>query len=113
MSRVDNVSTKSWELQNVGRKYKDGRYERALNRALFEVQAYYLSFPAIRGAARNKKRTVRDHSKELFADTAFAASIEATTKSIENYKLRFSRYQRMLQKALDVEVSPLRLSASK
>ena len=41
--------------KEVGRKFKYGRYERSLNRALFEVQAYYFSFPKVRTAATKSK----------------------------------------------------------
>jgi hypothetical protein len=99
--------------EDVGRKFANERYQRALNRALFEVQAYHLSFPGVRSAALRKKRTVREQSKTLFADPDFITSIEATTKSIENYKLRFGKYQRMLHKVLGVDVPAMRFSSDK
>ena len=69
--------------EHVGRKFSGDKYQRALNRALFEVQAYYLSFPNVRQAALRRRKAVRDLAKDLFADADFSASIEATTKSIE------------------------------
>lgn len=95
----------------VGRKYKGGRYERSLNRALFEVQAYYFSFPKVREAAARNKSKIMHAAKELFADNDFIASIESTTKSIENYRTRFSKYQKMLQDVLGVKISPLKVAA--
>ena len=95
----------------VGRKYKADRYERSLNRALFEVQAYYLSFPAVRSAAAKNKSAILDEAKALFGDTDFIASIESTTKSIENYRTRFSKYQKMLQHALGVKLPALEIAA--
>ena len=41
---------------DLGRKFKGGRYERALNRALFEVQAYYFSFPKVRAKPLRRRR---------------------------------------------------------
>ena len=93
----------------VGRKFKGGRYERSLNRALFEVQAYYLSFPRVRAAAAKNKPAIVRASKQLFADNDFTASIESTTKSLENYPIRFGRYQRMLKKTLGVDIPPLEI----
>jgi len=95
----------------VGRKFKAGRYERALNRALFEVQAYYLSFPKVRSAALKNKAAMVRASKQLFADNDFIASIESTTKSLENYRIRFGRYQHMLESELKVDVPPLEISS--
>jgi hypothetical protein len=94
----------------VGRKYKGGRYERSLNRALFEVQAYYFSFPKVRDAAVKNKSKILLAAKELFADNDFIASIESTTKSVENYRTRFSKYQKMLQDVLGVRLAPLRIA---
>jgi hypothetical protein len=97
----------------VGRKFKGGRYERALNRALFEVQAYYLSFPNVRSTAVKNKVPIVQGAKRLFSNTEFSASIESTTKSIENYRIRFGEYHRMLQSVLGVKVPPLEIASSK
>lgn len=94
----------------VGRKYKGDRFEKALNRALFEVQAYYFSFPNVRAAAATKKPKLVAAAKKLFADNDFIASIESTTKSIENYRTRFSRYQDMLQNTLGVKLTPIKIA---
>jgi hypothetical protein len=94
----------------VGRKYKGERYERALNRALFEVQAYYLSYPKVRTAAAKNTSEVQAAAKELFADSDFLASIESTTKSVDNYRTRFSKYQKMLQDALGVKLPPVKIA---
>jgi len=99
--------------EHAGRKFKDGRFERALNRAVFEVQAYYFSFPGIRQAVRPKRKTIVSAFRKLSEDKDFTASIEATTKSIENYKSRFDKYRRMLQSVLDVDAQPLELSRRK
>lgn len=98
---------------DLGRKFKGGRYERALNRALFEVQAYYFSFPKVRAEATKKKTVLLQSSKELFADNDFTASIESTTKSLENYRTRFEKYRLMLHRALGVDVAPLQISSAK
>jgi hypothetical protein len=94
----------------VGRKYKGGRYEGVLNRALFEVQAYYLTFPKVRAAAVKNKSDVLAAAKELFADTNFVASIESTTKSVENYRTRFTKYQKMLQDTLGFKLPTVKIA---
>jgi Protein of unknown function DUF262 len=96
---------------HLGRKFKGTRFEHALNRALFEVQTYYLSFATIRLAALANRDAVAEQSKMLFDDHAFVSSIEATTKSIENYKVRFGRYQQMLQQTLNVPVETIDIAS--
>jgi len=98
---------------DVGRRFRGGRYERALNRALFEVQAYYLSFPTVRSGAVKNRVAVVKASKQLFGDSEFNASIESTTKSIENYRTRFGQYQRMLESVLGIKLPTLEIASPK
>jgi hypothetical protein len=94
----------------AGRKPKGKGWESQVNRALFEVEAFYLQNPTIRRKAQAKKRTLRRGLRELCeTDQEFLASIEATTKSIENYTLRFSRYRRMLERIVGSALPPLPL----
>jgi hypothetical protein len=95
---------------DVGRRMKGGRFDRALNRALFEVQAYYFSFPLIRAAALKNKTAIAQGAKQLFSNHEFNTSIESTTKSIGNYRIRFDSYQRMLEKALGTRVPSLQIA---
>jgi Protein of unknown function DUF262 len=97
--------------RELGRKIRSNKVEHALNRALFEVQTYYLSLPPIRQVALQKKQLLVAQSRTLFDDPTFASSIESTTKSIQNYKVRFSRYQQMLQDTLMIPVEPLQIAS--
>jgi hypothetical protein len=99
--------------QNAGRKLKDGVYERSLNRAVFEVQAYFFSFPDVRKAAIANSKDVRAAFTDLSKDKAFIGSIEATTKSIENYRIRFGRFRAMLEKSLSLRIAELPLPPAK
>lgn len=93
----------------AGHKFKNGAYEASLNRAVFEVQAYYFSEQRIRTAALKKKSAIQEAFKKLSEDRSFLTSVEATTKSIENYKIRFNTFRLMLRRILDVEAKPLPL----
>lgn len=84
---------------DAGRKFKDDRFEASLNRAVFEVQAYFFSFPDVRDLAKANKKAILEGFKRLARDQDFLASTEATTKSIENYNIRFSKYRAMLADA--------------
>lgn len=97
--------------EQVGRKREGDRYERRLNRALFEVQAYYLSIPRVRTAALRQKAAVRDANAALFRNNKFMRSIETTTKSVENYRVRFEQYRRMLSETLKIETDRVKIGA--
>jgi hypothetical protein len=95
----------------LGRKFTGKKPEYALNRALFEVQAYYLSLPAVRRLALQNRDALVTDSRMLFQDREFTSSIESTTKSISNYRLRFGRYQRMLQNTLGIPAEALKIAS--
>lgn len=93
----------------VGRKYKARKYERSLNRALLEVEALYFVNPTVRALAKKRKGALRAGFEELSAQTAFLSSIESTTKSLENTRLRFSQFRRMLESVLKTKIQPIKI----
>lgn len=95
--------------ENAGRKFNGTKYERALNRAVFEVQAYYLIAPGARAAFVKKKTAVVAAFEALSEDPEFRTSVEATTKSIENYRTRFDKYRLRMGKAIGLALDPLPL----
>lgn len=95
---------------DLGHKYKSGRYEGHLNRAVFEVQAYFFSSKAIAAAALHRKKKVREATEALFDNAEFLGSVEATTKSIANYRIRFTMYRAMLVKTLGVTIPSVRIA---
>lgn len=98
--------------ENVGRKYKSGRYERVLNRALLEVQSIYLVNPTVRALATKKTAMLRTEFKKLAEEPDFLSSIESTTKSLENTRLRFSRFGQLLENVLRVKIQPLQIGSA-
>ncbi len=99
--------------ETAGRKFKENRFERSLNRVVLEVQVHYFSFPAIRKRAVPKKKALAAGFRALSEDPDFLTSLEQTTKSIENYKIRFDRYGGLLHQVLGVKVNPLPLGHPK
>ena len=99
--------------ENLGRKFKDGKYERQLNRAIFEVQVYYLTDPVLRKACLERPTQLRSAFERLSGDPTFLASVESTTKSLENYRQRFDRYRGVLGKLFDTSVPRLPLRITK
>ncbi len=86
---------------NVGKKWENETFQGQFNRALFDVQAYYFSFPEIRAAASNNKETILTKFKLLFANSNnFVASITSTTKSIDFTFTRFHEWAVMLKEVL-------------
>ena len=118
-TRIENLTMDLFEAVDTlvkvlgecaGRKFKNGRYESHITRALFELEAFYLRDASVRKAALAKKKALKAGIEQLCeTDLDFLASIESTTKSIENYRVRFSRYRSMAEGILGQQLRPLAL----
>jgi uncharacterized protein DUF262 len=82
---------------NVFRKWDGSRFEKRLNRAVFDVVAYSFAESAIRAAALEKKAEVVRGFKDLCADDQFRAAIESTTKSVQAVRNRFAKWYDVLR----------------
>jgi hypothetical protein len=89
----------------VGRKYTNDKWESRFNRALFEVQAYYFSMiTAAQLDALDKSAVVDSFVHLCNTDEDFQGSIETSTKTIENYETRFTKFQDRMNAALGLGV---------
>ena len=84
----------------IGRKYKDGKFESRFNRVIYEVQVFY--FCQIPNACLNQdnnKVFVDRFIKLCDQDSMFRASIEGSTKNIDNYIIRYTKFQEIVNEA--------------
>ncbi len=91
----------------VGRKYIDGKWQRRFNKSIFEVEI--LSLMALgRKLLPEEAREFESKAQSLFSnDPYFLRSVEATTKSLENYKIRFSAFQKFLSELTGEHVNSI------
>ena len=90
--------------QGLCRKWSTDHYERAVNRAVFDVQTYSLSFPAVRDAAISRMSAVDEAFKHLCATSpAFIGAISSTTKTPNAFRTRHRLWQQALSSALPVD----------
>ena len=90
--------------EKVCRKWSGARWERALNRAIFDFQMYSLSRPEVRQAASG-------HGDEIMArfqgacetDEAFVRSITTTTKTSDAFIVRHRKWQEILRDVTGVD----------
>lgn len=81
----------------------EGKWERALNRAVFDFQAYSLSFPAVREAiAANADALLVAYQQRCETDEAFVRSISATTKTADAFTTRHRTWRSLVEQAADV-----------
>jgi Protein of unknown function DUF262 len=99
--------------EHAGRKALRVGYETSLNRALFEVQTYYFSFVEPRSRAMKNAKSVRLAFRSLSKSKTFIASIESTTKSIDNTRTRFEKVRRLLEDTLSIKIESPKIASKK
>lgn len=91
--------------ENAFRKWKDGRFERLFNRAIFDIMTYYFSLPEVLEAVEGRETQIRDAFIALSRnDAAFVDSLETTTKSIRATRVRFECWASALSGVLNIEL---------
>lgn len=92
------------------RKWNGKAYEKPINRAVFDIMTYYFAKKEIREAAIIHAADVKKaFEQECDNNRSFLSAIEATTKSIEANKVRFSVWSRILSRITGLDIiSPLR-----
>ncbi|MEU2307031.1 DUF262 domain-containing protein [Streptomyces misionensis] len=75
------------------RKYTDNKFERSVNRALFDVQIHYLTDPALREwQVQHAEATVEAFKDLCTTDPLFIDSVSSTTKTPRAVKKRFEAW---------------------
>ena len=92
------------DIKFVGRKYKNGSFETRFNKALFEVEVFY--FMHLDNTILSQKEAFISAFKKLSSDDAeFMASIESSTKNMENYKVRYNRIEQLINNTFHLELN--------
>lgn len=90
----------------IGKKFTDNKPESRFNRVLLEVQLFFfvhLNFTLINDETSEKFKS--GFIQLCQEDTDFRSSIESTTKSIDNYRIRFSKFQQLINNSFDTNLN--------
>lgn len=92
----------------VARKYKNGERNKQFNRVLLEVLVYFFDkVDKTKLTEENNHNFVLAYKKLFEVDTDFQATIDGSTKNMENYKIRYSRIQDIVNEVYGLKlVSP-------
>ena len=92
----------------VARKYKNGEQNKQFNRVLLEVLVYFFDkVDETKLTEENNRNFVLAYKKLFEVDTDFQATIDGSTKNMENYKIRYSRIQDIVNEVYGLKlVSP-------
>lgn len=88
---------------SVFKKWTDTKYERVINRAVFDCMVRFFSQAGVAAAAVAAKDQVIETYKLICSDATFKASIERTTKSVEATTTRIDMWGTRLAKTLGMQ----------
>lgn len=103
LSEALTAATSIFGPSGACRKWTDDHYERAVNRAVFDVQTYALSFPEVREKALAEPRVVEAAFQKLCGNVRFASTITSTTKTAAAFRTRHSMWRSALKRELSAE----------
>lgn len=108
LNEAIEASIEIFGQQNACRKWKDGKYERRFNRAVFDVLIGSLANPEVRKWVRThhsrKARFQRMYEDLSKKDGRFVEAIETTTKSLGSVEKRFSTWYKAVGDAAKVKL---------
>lgn len=89
--------------ERICRKWSGTKFERALNRAVFDCQMYSLSLPEVRDAVSGHGEGLMDRFKHACEeDDAFVRSITTTTKTADAFITRHRAWMRIVSDEVGV-----------
>ena len=94
----------------VGRKVVGDEYEKRFNRVLLEVEVFYFSYLLGNAGINQHKEAFIRGFKELSRDSDFAETLVTSTKSMDNYRIRYTKFQQLINNSLQVslDVNPFK-----
>lgn len=102
-STIDLLKNIFEDYKFIGRKYDENEFSNRFNKVLFEVEVFY--FLHLDNTILTKKTRFIELLKKLcLEDTDFRASIESSTKNIEYYKIRYAKFQDLINKSFDLDL---------
>lgn len=95
----------------VARKYKNGEQKSQFNRVILEVLVFFFRKIDQNKLSEDNNNAFLRKYRELFDnDFDFQATIDGSTKNLENYNIRYSRIQDIVNESynLELEISPFK-----
>ena len=92
------------EYKLIGRKYEGDKMLSRFNKVLFEVEVFF--FLHLDNSVEAYKDVFKSNLKQLCSeDAAFKDSIESSTKNMDNYRIRYSKFQDMVNRTFNTSLS--------
>ena len=103
---IERLAALFGNVKKAGRKIRGGEFERRFNRVLFEVEIFYMYHLNDNINVSQYTELFEDSFVNLFEENPdFRASIEATTKSVESYHIRYTHFQTLMNTVFNVNMT--------
>lgn len=109
LTTIELLKSVCGDYSLIGRRFKNGNFESRFNRVIFEVQVFYFcQIPNICINEERNRQFVELFKRLCEQDPEFKASIEGSTKNMDNYKLRYTRFEEIVNHAYkcDLHINP-------
>lgn len=94
------------DITLVGRRFKDGKFESRFNRVILEVEVFYFRYIRQSNISNDSNKKFVEGFKNLCdKDYSFRASIEGSTKNLENYRVRYTAFQKLVNDCYSVDLN--------
>lgn len=107
LARIDAAIArlkKVCEVRQIGRKITGGKYESRFNKAVFEVEVLCFDKLSDNDLTEPNITKFKEVLGTLFDRPEFRTSIEATTKTIPQYRTRFDQFATAMRAAFGKEI---------
>ena len=111
MNTMEKLVKVFGDANAVARKYKNGEQKTQFNRVILEVLVFFFSNIEEDKLTNEGNMLFLRKYKELFDnDFDFQATIDGSTKNLENYNIRYSRLQDIVNESygLELKISPFK-----
>jgi len=93
----------------IGRKVLQGKYQSRFNKAVFEVQIYYFCrlIEEGKGADQIRPKAIKAFQEAhlaLWESDEFIRAVEVTTKSLDQYRTRFTLFEKMINSVFGLDL---------
>lgn len=89
--------------QNVGRKVTGDLFESRFNKVVFEIQLFYF-MQLDKSSLVNAEIFVQAFKDLSSNDAYFRSSIESSTKNLDNYKIRYSKFEEIINRSFNMQI---------
>lgn len=96
------------DYSRIGRKYGKTDSNIRFNKVIFEVEIVY--FQKIKNISTEQKAKFIEGLQTLFSAPNFRDSVERSTKNLDNYKIRYTKFQELVNDSfgLDLDINPFK-----